>query len=129
MKKISARRSEQEWMDIILKCRQSGMSDRSWCREQGIAINTFYYHVKQLRKKACRIPAPHSDRTSTVQEIVQLDFSGMDTSGNFHPDSPVSHSRNHTAVVMDYRGIRIEITNTASGSAIYETLRALQKLC
>ena len=34
----------------------SGLFDRQWCIQNGIAVSTFYYHIKSLRKKACEIP-------------------------------------------------------------------------
>ena len=30
------RRSDQEWFDLIMECRQSGLSDKAWCEEHGI---------------------------------------------------------------------------------------------
>lgn len=49
---------KEEQLKLINECRTSGMTDIGWCRERGIAVSTFYYWVKQLRKEAARIPAP-----------------------------------------------------------------------
>ena len=31
-----------EQIRLINECRQSGMTDADWCRENGIAVSTFY---------------------------------------------------------------------------------------
>ena len=41
---------KEEQLKLINECRTSGMTDIDWCREHGIAVSTFYYWVKQLRK-------------------------------------------------------------------------------
>lgn len=33
----SAIRSPEEWLTLTIECRQSGLSDASWCEEQGIS--------------------------------------------------------------------------------------------
>lgn len=51
------RRSDSEWTKLIAECRQSGLSDDCWCKNNGIPVSTFYNAVSRLRKKACPIPA------------------------------------------------------------------------
>ena len=53
------------------------MTDIDWCREHGIAVSTFYYWVKQLRKEAAQIPAPaygHSENPRPKQDVVPIDI-------------------------------------------------------
>ncbi len=42
----------QEWAKIVARCRESGMSNREFCRENGIPEKTFYYRLRQLREAA-----------------------------------------------------------------------------
>lgn len=42
----------QEWAKIMARCRESGMSNREFYRENGIPEKTFYYHLRQLREAA-----------------------------------------------------------------------------
>ena len=44
------RKNREEQYQLILKCRQSGLSDYAWCQEHGIKVGTFYNWVKRLRK-------------------------------------------------------------------------------
>lgn len=65
--------SERRWFALIRQCRTSGKSDAQWMQEHEIKSPTFYYHVKQLRKKACDIPEnSFSRQRNDVQEVVPL---------------------------------------------------------
>ena len=47
-----------EQIRIINACRKSGMTDADWCRENDIAVSTFYNWVSRCRKAAPdQIPA------------------------------------------------------------------------
>ena len=50
--KLAARM--QEWSTRIAECRSSGMSVRAWCKEQGIAIQTYYHWEKRFVSEATR---------------------------------------------------------------------------
>ena len=68
------RRTEQEQYDMIMECRQSGLSDHQWCLEHDINPGTFYNWVRRFRKQACEFPAPAGkDRFQAVhQEVVKM---------------------------------------------------------
>ena len=38
-----------EQIKLINECRQSGMTDADWCRENDIAVSTFYNWVSRCR--------------------------------------------------------------------------------
>lgn len=67
------RHSDEEWMQLITSCRQSGLSDKEWCTVNGIAVSSFYNAVVRLRKKACRIP----EREQDVERIHDLTASSL----------------------------------------------------
>ena len=88
---------DRYWLNIIQECRASGKSDYQWLQENNIAAPTFYYHVKQLRKKACEIPSRNGSCKNEVQEVVPLliedDESASQTLLGTVPDNAVnSHS-------------------------------------
>jgi len=79
MTPCSTRRSDEEWMSLIMESRQSGHTDSEWCRMQGIPISSFYNAVGRLRRKACTIPEsavgkPRQlrDLTSASQDVVPI---------------------------------------------------------
>ena len=42
----------QQWAQIIRECRESGLSNREYCRQRGITEKTYYYWLKKLRTAA-----------------------------------------------------------------------------
>ena len=46
----------QEKFELIMECRNSGLSDYQWCKQRGLSLSTFYGYVKQVRKHNCEIP-------------------------------------------------------------------------
>ena len=49
------RRTADEQYQLIMECRNSGLSDYQWCTEHDINPGTFYNWVKRLRKKHAMI--------------------------------------------------------------------------
>ena len=44
----------KEWQERIMKCRSSGESVKTWCREQGLSVTTYYRWERELFGKAGR---------------------------------------------------------------------------
>lgn len=44
---------QAEWAERIRKCSESGLTVSEWCRENGINLKTYYYHLRKLRKEIC----------------------------------------------------------------------------
>ena len=67
-----------EQIRLINECRQSGMTDADWCRENDIAVSTFYNWVSRCRKAAAdQIPAPnygHCEIPRSKQDVVPIDI-------------------------------------------------------
>ena len=41
----------QEWAEQIKVCKQSGLTVREWCKENGIYIKTYYDRMKRVREE------------------------------------------------------------------------------
>ena len=119
--------SDRRWYDLIQQCRTSGKSDRQWLIENDISAPTFYYHVKQLRKKACDIPASTFFGVAEKQEVVPLIINDLPLPINNSPAAE-SHS-DEVAVRLTIQGVTIEITNQATQSVIKNALSALRYRC
>ena len=67
-----------EQIRLINECRQSGMTDAGWCRENDIAASTFYNWVSRCRKTAAdQIPAANYGRLEVPrpkQNVVPIDI-------------------------------------------------------
>jgi hypothetical protein len=65
-----------EQIKLINECRQSGMTDADWCRENGIAVSTFYNWISHCRKAAAnQILEPnygHFETPRPKQDVVHI---------------------------------------------------------
>lgn len=118
--------SDQHWFDLIQQCRASGKSDSQWLLENNIKAPTFYYHVKQLRKKACEIPANTYSSRNDVQEVVPLMVEDHIPAIS-EPLTTVSTA--DATIHLNIQGISVEIANNAAQEVIQNTLAALRFIC
>lgn len=119
---MSTASNENDWLELVTQCRTSGLTDRQWCIENGIAVSTFYYHVRALRKKACAVPEA-ANTSAQKQEVVQIPL--WETKQN--PSGPIALSV--PSVCLEIQGIRVEIHEQAGADVIRNTLLALRQLC
>lgn len=43
----------QEWSGMLRERKESGLSVKQWCQEQGLAEHIYYYRLRKLRQAAC----------------------------------------------------------------------------
>ena len=118
---------KEEQLKLINECRTSGMTDIDWCREHGIAVSTFYYWVKQLRKEAAQIPAPaygHSENPRPKQDVVPIDIVPEQ-----HTASQMLNSNldNPHTIEVSMKDITVRISNDADPVLLTRTFRMLQE--
>ena len=121
-----------EQIRIINECRQSGMTDADWCRENDISVSTFYNWVSRCRKTAAdQIPAPnygHCEIPRSKQDVVPIDIvsdhlTEQNTASRMHLDN------SHTIEVA-MKDTVIRIHNNADPILPTRTLRLIQEtLC
>ena len=59
----------REWTQIHQRCKESGLSNREYCRQNGISEKTFYYWLRKLREAAIDkqpelVALPEGDRSA-----------------------------------------------------------------
>ena len=61
---------------LIMECRQSGLSDYRWCKQNGIHPGNFYNWVSKLRKRGYSFPDSEakSNAVPNIQEVVKIDL-------------------------------------------------------
>lgn len=128
MRKRNPRRTDEEWINLIQECRSSGLSDKCWCEEHHIHTSNFYYQIRRLRKKACRIPEPVNSSFSKKQEVVQVSLDDAVQYPALEKTAVVSTSF-EPAVRITAHGFQIEITNAAAEETVFRALSVLQRLC
>ena len=72
--------SAKEQYQLIMQCRQSGLSDHQWCLEHDIHPGTFYNWVRRLRQNPdLIIPEKTEPQNRSVprQEVVKVELSRL----------------------------------------------------
>ena len=114
---------------LITECRQSGLSDYQWCREQGIKPGTFYNWISRLRKAGYTIPDSGNDVCSTPvrQEVVKLDLIERETVSpaiaEQNTSVPTTTSDIPIAAEIECGNIKIRFFNGADNLVIRNTLK------
>lgn len=134
MNKRAPRRSDEEWHQIILAARASGLSDFEYCRDNGIPRSTFYRALIRLRQQACDLPA-RSERPECRQEVVPINISELPISreDRMHPvshvvDEPLPASFEATMRIT-LGGSTLELTNHADTALVASILNMLNSRC
>ena len=55
----------QKWLEVIHRCRDSGLSNQQWCEENGISLKSYYYWLAKIRKLAIE-NLPHKRNAGSV---------------------------------------------------------------
>lgn len=124
------RRTDEEWLSLIQECRSSGSSDRAWCEQNDISINTFYNTVTRLRKKACMVPETAGPTMDDPPEIVPLSLAGESRAQMPDPTRPwpADAASLGEALTVMVNGCKVAVNNNAGRDVIYNTISALREL-
>ena len=121
-----------EQIRLINECRQSGMTDADWCRENGIAVRTFYNWVSRCRKTAAdQIPTPnygHCEIPRSKQDVVPVDI----VSDRLAEQRIASQMRqtnldNSHTIEVSMNDVTIRISNDADPALLTRTLRLIRE--
>ena len=122
-----------EQIRLINECRQSGMTDADWCRENDIAVSTFYNWVSRCRKAAAdQIPPPnygHLEVPSLKQDVVPIGIV-PDHIPEQHTASQMlnSHLDNSHTIEVSMKDITVHISNDADPVLLTRIFRLLQEI-
>ena len=113
-----------EQIRLINECRQSGMTDADWCRENDIAVSTFYNWVSRCRKTA----ADHLEVPRPKQDVVPIDIV-PDHIPEQHTASQMLNSNldNSDTIEVSMKDITVRISNDADPVLLTRTFRMLQE--
>ena len=59
----------QKWLEVIHRCRDSGLSNQQWCEENGISLKSYFYGLAKIRKLAIE-NLPHKRNVGSVSTEV-----------------------------------------------------------
>ena len=70
---------KQQWAQIIRDCQSSGLSNKEYCRQQGISEKSYYYWPRKLRSAAAEgIPQIVEVEPPAVEDKVYIRFRGAE---------------------------------------------------
>ena len=129
--------SMPEQLKLINQCRQSGLTDADWCRENDIAPSTFYNWVSRCRKAAsAQIQEPsygHLESSRPKQEVVHVEIVPEPKTEPVTTSAFTQHGLNldnsHT-IEIAIKDLKIRINNDADPMLLSRTLHLPQEfLC
>ena len=104
----------REWSAKVAECRSSGIGVKAWCREQGIAIKTYYNWERQIVKAATQQYAlPTPSRTGLLMRINPELLPNADT------------GRADTGIVIHHGESDIILPAGSSAEAVADLVKAL----
>jgi hypothetical protein len=129
------------WAAQVDACNQSGLPVKRWCRENGVAVKSYYYHLKRVREEllstleiANTIKPPRlgiaEGGCGTIQaEPIALagNQSLMNTGEPVFAALPIPKAKG-AAVTVRVGGCAIEIQNDADETIIEQVLKAVARL-
>ena len=120
---LKTQMSIQKWLDIIHRYRESGLSNRQWCQENGIQLKSYYYWLSKVRKLAIeQIPrktsAPPS-LPSTVSRSASITFAEIPVKRNY--------SREADPITIHIGNASIEIPTDAPDPLIQSIVRTVSQ--
>ena len=131
--------ADEIWLKRINDAHASGLADYAWCRKNGYAASTYYYHLKRLRAMACDVREQKGQSPAEEHEIVRFDLE--DGSQSIVPEEPRKAEEAQTfscvpeseasgcAASIHYGGFRIDLQNSAGEDFILRIVRALRQSC
>lgn len=127
----SKRLSPDEQLQLILECRQSGLSDYQWCKLNGINPGTFYNWISGHRKKGTVIPTMNTAEPSSLpQEVVKLEVLPKEPGTGFRDEQNTCILANaapvtHPSIEISIGNAFIRLYNDSDPALIETTLRIL----
>lgn len=100
---LKENRNVEIWSKQVEECRNSGLSVRSWCQKNNIAVNTYMYRQAKVWD-SLRIKKP---------EFVEVAVRGCVNLGK-------------TAVSLSFKGIAVDIHNGADENTILSVIKAIR---
>lgn len=107
MSQSSSEEKKEQWKELVLKQRDSGLSIQRWCRQNQVVVHNFYYWRDKLFPK-----------TLTRSSFVEIDPTNE---GN-------SSFAKQTKITIEFREIRIHLEHQFDFSILEQCLKALKEM-
>lgn len=102
------------WAEILRARRDSGLSVRCYCQEQGINEKTYYYWQRRLREATCN---RLEEQTNAATHSEMTRFAAL----------PMPSNRSGGNIVIRMNGTEVEISSGAEPATIDTVLRIIRR--
>lgn len=121
---------KEDQIQLIMECRQSGLSDYQWCKQNSIHPGNFYNWVSKLRKQGYSFPDSEakSNAVPNIQEVVKADlFQSQESGLKAEPKVSLNNTSGSSPVAVELLigGITLRFYNGAEEKLIQSTLQYL----
>jgi len=131
----------QEWVMEVRACKQSGLPVRQWCEENGVAVKSYYYHLKRVREELLdtiqagttpQMPVPEGLDGSSMP--MRLDMGVRSGDGvPTNTETPVFATfpmpqGTGAAVTVRLDGYSVDIQNGAEDAVVEQVLKVVSRL-
>lgn len=99
-----------EWMNVVKECRESGLPVSTWCEQNDIRTQSYYYWLKKIRTLACESVSSETSANPFVPVPI---------------NSETTKSYSNCVATLHKGDVRIEIFNDISFQLLNELLKAL----
>ena len=101
----------QEWERQIEEQKTSGLSVQEWCRQNGIAAKTYYYHLRKVREDFLKSGKSESDQAQNETERAVVPILTVPVVGN---------------ITIEKNGLRIILSENISAEKL---MAVVDRLC
>ena len=127
---MSKRVCKDDQIRLIMECRQSGLSDYQWCKQNDIHPGNFYNWVSKLQKRGYSFPDSEakSNAVPNIQEVVKIDLiQPQDSSLKVDHNVSLVEQTDSSTVASELLvgGVTLRLFNGADEKLIQSTLRCL----
>lgn len=100
---VNQQRKMSEWAERVSACRSSGLSVKTWCRENGVSEQTYYKWQRRLYELA------QNQKENRFAEI-----------------TPQAVKRSGIAVTVQFGAVELAVHNGADAATVEAVLRAVK---
>jgi len=126
-RKIAAEYRLAHWTQIMHRKRESGLSAKVFCKNEGIHENVYYYWQKKLRSAACEQMAEMQSE-QVERKLVPSGFAELKIVKAYDPPTLPEHAT-QGEIRIDIAGIRIAADSTYPSEKIAALLGLFKQPC
>ncbi len=108
---ITKQQRRQVWADMVMRCRNSGLTITDWCQAEGISLTTYHYRQRQVMELISE--TGHGPSTAFVQLPLPT------------ADLPVAASR----ITIHMGNISIAVEAGVDAGTLQTVLASIDRLC